>query len=813
MPSSADDSPGASSTRKRSKYSKRACQHCQRRKIKCDGKDPCEHCVAVKEDCVYVAGKARGGARSRAVSNVPAQPNKESQTPVKQAAPLPHLKVDAMSPVTSHPQPPQVRPNATATLADRVQWLEESVLRLNALSRPGDQSASAGPQSASVQMSARLKRPFDQLQRPALYASTERQSNRSGDDSGARSSERRAAETVYYGNSSTAGTLHTLKDKLCSLAPASSRTEAELYASKISPDPKPVPDQRVNRRGLAQLPTSDVSYPILALMFDDLMSMYPMLHAPTFYARYAPLWTADGRFSMETAQSDAYTDMEIGLLYAGMGAAAVLMREKPGFGERTALDPSAEADKWITSARLMLRNQWEAPTDLEQIQVLCFLTLYYFNVENEDLSYKLTGVASRGAFELGLHLRRREAGHPRLYIELRRRAFWCLYLLDRRTSVSLGRPPAIQDSDLDVDYPTPLDDELPFPEQLNVPIRLEHSKIPYLIEFVRFSSILGDVYEKVCGVQATWPPTEETARNLDTILEQWRFSLPSFLRFSQENLSSIPGWLAKQQLFLHLRGAHVRLLLLRPFVQDVAEGTGSTPLPGSFAFRMAELAMSLSSEIIHTIAQVKRSSDLIEILWYPAKQFLLTTVCIIFTCVLSFGSEPKFSAASCKADVRVALQTLKEFSYKSTGLKRNLRDVEFLRYMCNQAIRTKHQQINSEKSVLPADTTLQVAVEQQAQPVYLGATAPLAAPLHDNSHSVQFHPATVPPDIQHHLSQAQQLNAMQQYLANSHDLSFLNPFPGMSGDSSDFLMSLLDSGDREMLPTTNEFNDLSVAFS
>lgn len=104
----------------------------------------------------------------------------------------------------------------------------------------------------------------------------------------------------------------------------------------------------------------------------------------------------------------------------------------------------------------------------------------------------------------------------------------------------------------------------------------------------------------------------------------------------------------------------------------------------------ADLAIQLAAEIIHTISLVHKTSDLVGMLWYPAKQFLLTAVGIIFSVVLNLGPDSEFAVA-CKADLRVALQILKEFSAKSAGSKKNFRDVQFLRHLCNQALRSKKE--------------------------------------------------------------------------------------------------------------------------
>lgn len=51
-PSSSPNNSRGTQRRKRGSYVLRACMHCQRRKIKCEGGTPCDRCIARKRDCV-----------------------------------------------------------------------------------------------------------------------------------------------------------------------------------------------------------------------------------------------------------------------------------------------------------------------------------------------------------------------------------------------------------------------------------------------------------------------------------------------------------------------------------------------------------------------------------------------------------------------------------------------------------------------------------------------------------------------------------------------------------------------------------------
>lgn len=671
-------SPSASDLhkRKRTKYVSKACAECKRRKIKCDGTQPCAHCSGVGVDCVYVAGKARGGARrpgQRAGANDADRQSEENDLGgtasdielddhgsrllslentvdlILQHYPVPDSPA---SPVVRNAGGGFVRPGVkSGTPLTSHDGVAGSVNTLNG-SSPG------GPKG-------HLERPIHR---------------RAGSVRG------NLVEPAFYGASDSKNQLHKLKTRLCSSLPAGSHTDAELMHCERPPSPtgaSKMSEIQITRP--QDLPPRNEAYAILGTLFDDLMSMYPMLHGPSFFDLYAPLWGPNGDFLPDIATSDQYTVTEMGLLYAAIAAAMILMEQQ---GQDQC---PIQAHKHYLSAKMLVVDTFLVrPADLESVQALCMLSLYFLHIEDEDASYKMTGMAIRAAFEIGLHLRSREQGQTPLAVETRRRTWWCLYLLDRRTSITLGRPIGIRDSDSDVDFPTPLDDHHRFPQQLDVPIRLEASRIPYLMSYTHFAAICGNIYDKVYGVRAAFPPDERVIIDLDSQLEQWRYALPPFLRFNQDKLGRAPKWLSKQQLFLHLRGCHVRLLLIRPFVTDAPSPDGRVA-PDSFHFKMAESALRLSSEMIHTISLVKRTSDLVDHLWYPSKQYLLTAIGIIFSVVLNFANKEhsQFSAASCKADLRVALQILKDFSTKSEGSRKNLRDVQFLRYMCNQALRSR----------------------------------------------------------------------------------------------------------------------------
>jgi hypothetical protein len=77
------------------------------------------------------------------------------------------------------------------------------------------------------------------------------------------------------------------------------------------------------------------------------------------------------------------------------------------------------------------------------------------NATRLNEAYNFLGSAIRSAHGIGLH---RETRHSRLmplYIDLRRRTWWCLYCLDVKISIEMGRPLACQAWDINISLPSP----------------------------------------------------------------------------------------------------------------------------------------------------------------------------------------------------------------------------------------------------------------------------------------------------------------------------------------------------------------------
>lgn len=79
-------------------------------------------------------------------------------------------------------------------------------------------------------------------------------------------------------------------------------------------------------------------------------------------------------------------------------------------------------------------------------------------MNDENQAWRMIGLAARLSIELGLHqIKPLQGVHPKSKASVRGlMLFWDIYILDRRFSLSTGRPFAIQDVDIDPALPKPV---------------------------------------------------------------------------------------------------------------------------------------------------------------------------------------------------------------------------------------------------------------------------------------------------------------------------------------------------------------------
>ncbi|WVQ85572.1 hypothetical protein IAT38_007738 [Cryptococcus sp. DSM 104549] len=157
------------------------------------------------------------------------------------------------------------------------------------------------------------------------------------------------------------------------------------------------------------------------------------------------------------------------------------------------------------------------------IQCLLLLVLYAMFDPSGISLWHVLGFAARVAISLNLHRRVDGAILPQEVVEQRRRLFYSLYNLDRMISVTLSKPLAIADNDIDVELPTHLPSDVPFRGRDFI----DYTR--HIIKLRRLTGVVLSAVYSVSGDQNSLPEPERAhiIMDLHSRFDQWLADCPS----------------------------------------------------------------------------------------------------------------------------------------------------------------------------------------------------------------------------------------------------------------------------------------------
>ncbi|THV53860.1 hypothetical protein BGAL_0040g00210 [Botrytis galanthina] len=221
---------------------------------------------------------------------------------------------------------------------------------------------------------------------------------------------------------------------------------------------------------------------------------------------------------------------------------------------------------------------------IESIQICVLLSSFYMYNGRPNLALAILGAGIRSSQAIGLHKESLWGPLAETAKEVRRRTWWALYVYDRFSSITYGRPLSINDSDCDVRMPGNLDDASnvhPLLKSLelidaNSPTQVTLNSY-HRFKFALYniaSPIIGDIY----NLKNSNPSNmAQQAISINTNLVRWFDQLPSELKLDSNtdldvsNLSASEVKVIRlfqlQALALQLAYDNIQIILHRPFLR------------------------------------------------------------------------------------------------------------------------------------------------------------------------------------------------------------------------------------------------------
>ncbi|KAH6642753.1 fungal-specific transcription factor domain-containing protein [Boeremia exigua] len=608
--------------RKRAKYASRACHYCQRRKIKCDGADPCRPCLHRDQPCHRPDGEAES--------------SKNGQMPDSSAS----------DPMISF-------------LLRRLVQLEERMERPDA-------------NNVDPQLEKSLEHPPKQLESPqASHSPTASQSKRMRESQGVMWED----GSPFAGETSVRYSLELMEDRLNRLGVnrlenASSPPPTQTLTPAIRPS---TPDRTslASRGGwrstgnMRQLLDShglvfqlDEWKSQLETYFAEVHPLYPFLFAPSTWDTFNELWAAYASNTPMPISANQDLELQLAILFLCLatGRCTTANRKQNEARHSAGWSLYCVANELIGDV-LNLCGSSNAPT--LQLQTLLTIVVYLFRLDANERAQNVLALVVSHAHTLGINRGSISAKVTAFEDEMFRRIWWCIYVIDKRLCLETGRPFLIMDMNTDAALPSDVDDVW-MSEQKNsarhianvstTPGEVDPSPIAYLKAMIGYSRISSKVWEAVYAAPVAKQPLSDVLREyVEISLDQWRQALPTALIWTyseSHGLSDNPPR-DRQRFLLHLRYNYMKLMIRKPSLQRGA----------------VDLERNITSIAIADliISEFLRWHEDLKVLTFPYVRYLLGATIASLSIIIS---EPSLYDAHISLVVSAA-ELLKTSCYES----------------------------------------------------------------------------------------------------------------------------------------------------
>ncbi|KAG7419752.1 Activator of stress genes protein 1 [Fusarium oxysporum f. sp. rapae] len=582
-----------STGKKRVRYATRACDACRKRKGRCSGRYPCEHCVGRNQQCVYTLPTNDWRDAN------PAQLQDDQMRRQLE----PHL---------SQEQQPYNDTIQTASLGSILVNLQQQVESLAAQVRQNNTEKNIPSQSLYTASSQTLVDPDLQMSQSLITPSVV---------VGAKEAR---PHSKFYGPTSPDYSFNLAQSKLLNHATSKADKPLPVSIEENQSDDEDVEiDQFGNLNRPTQLQISSLPRQQRLLLFRNILSSrevnsllivfqeticeyHPIVDAPSLVK------TVEYWYSKQTSSNNCTLSAvdEEDLIVANLAIAVALCVEStlPGSESLRA------AETLYLSCRELINAKVVSPMPtIKHIVIVLLVGLLHYYKNMPRYAWRMCGLAGRTFMESGLHNTDvlRHVVKTEADLEEHAVIVSTIQVLDRQWSASTGLPTNFSNWEFDVEL-------------------RQRLKNPYLMAMTTFTAISDKFSEPIIrGAKGTCCEDNDDFEFMNFQIEQWRkksvgkFDFGPLQNMEHSNVALPPAW----AILLHLRAHAVRGILLRPFFFP--------NVPSAVSQRSIEPGIELVNCIVDTLTRLNRYTDVYQ-KQHPPFQHILAAGCALLFLMLAY---------------------------------------------------------------------------------------------------------------------------------------------------------------------------------
>lgn len=203
---------------------------------------------------------------------------------------------------------------------------------------------------------------------------------------------------------------------------------------------------------------------------------------------------------------------------------------------------------------------------LSTLQCLVLACLYCSQTGDYESLQTYKAIAVGLSQRLGLHYSQKLFSHGPLLTETRKKVFWTLYTVDCFSAASMGLPQLLQDSDIECEYPTAIDDEYVEESRYLPTLPGETSKLSNALALFDATRILSKVLRKLYPANVNQDLSLQDMATLESELTQWSEKLPQHLKLTFIADKPSVRVTGDRSALLSLAYYHIRSLIHRPAI-------------------------------------------------------------------------------------------------------------------------------------------------------------------------------------------------------------------------------------------------------
>ncbi|KAL7789798.1 fungal-specific transcription factor domain-containing protein [Trichoderma ceciliae] len=612
----------------------RACDECRRKKIKCDGKQPCTHCSVYSYECTY--DKPSNRRRNPAPQYIEALESRlqRAESLLRKFVPDIDLADPNLDPAIQQEFHNRERVRAEAT-------------KLRTSHAPE-------PDPNDTQLTSMI----DSIGQLDL------------DDKGG---------WDFYGISSGTVFLRRMKENFRGmLGPVgkgpflprpADRTAGLLNLDTPSPIANPhSPFSTISN--YPELPPKDVARKLCYYSLSCATCLVRIVHVPSFYEKFDYIYDRQHEpMSQDDTQFLAlfYAVLALGCMYSNLDDSS-----SGGMTYRSAID---EGLKYYKISRSLLRDVTECRS-LISIQALVFIILFLQATANLNTCYSFVGIALRSALRIGLHRHLQHERIGNIEQQVRRRVFYVIRQMDIYVSTMLGFPLLLNCEDVDQQFPLEVDDEFITPGGIIQPGPGTPSFFQAFNAHTRLMEILGKITKHIYPTKgvgqtvlrgdkpsSTYLISYSKIKEIESDLHNWFEKLPEAWRPSPDG----PIEVVRVRHLLRFAYAHVQLVLYRPFLHYVSPRLSQNSRIDELSYACAAAAISVSRNIVHIGLEIRKQRVLSGPYWFMLYTEFFSVLSLVFYAI---ENPEKPGSAEVLADARAGRQMIADLAEKSLSAER-----------------------------------------------------------------------------------------------------------------------------------------------